>query len=165
MAHRHLKNARRREWKAMKKTPCKVISLLLLVFALSGCAGLPQQQAAKPQEPSSQPAVLVASPAPPVPEESEMIRSMAKEMLLGKWRRQAEGGDMIEFSDDGTVTFYSVVERVAYPGSYRILDKDRVEITMKKGGTLTWGYAVTKGDLTITTPTGVVMKYRRYRGK
>ena len=86
-------------------------------------------------------------------------------MLLGKWRRQAEGDDTIEFSDDGTVTFYSAVERVAYPGSYRILDKDQVEITMKKGGTLTWGYVVTKGDLTLTTPTGVEMKYRRYRGK
>jgi len=86
-------------------------------------------------------------------------------MLLGKWKRQAQGGDTIEFSDDGTVTLYSTVERVAYPGSYRILDKDQLEITMKKGGTLTWGYAVTKGDLTLTTPTGVAMKYKRTRGK
>ncbi len=94
-----------------------------------------------------------------------MIRAEAKEMLLGKWRRQAQGGDTIEFFDDGTVNLYSAVERVAYPGSYRILDKDQIEITMKKGGTLTWGYAVTKGDLTLTTPTGVDMKYKRTRGK
>jgi hypothetical protein len=57
------------------------------------------------------------------------------------------------------------VERVDYPGSYRILDKDQIEITMKKGSALTWGYAVTKGDLTLTTPTGVDMKYKRTRGK
>lgn len=149
----------------MKKTPCCKMICLLLLVALSGCAGIPQQEAAKPQEPSPQPAAVVTSPSPPVPEESEMIRSKAKEMLLGKWRRHAEGGDTIEFSDDGTVTLYSAVERVAYPGNYRILDKDQVEITMRKGGTLTWGYAVTKGELTLTTPTGVEMKYRRHRGK
>ncbi|MGE5790288.1 MAG: hypothetical protein ACM33C_05440, partial [Syntrophaceae bacterium] len=73
--------------------------------------------------------------------------------------------DTIEFMEDGTVTLYSAVERIAYPGSYRILDKEQLEITMKKGGTLTWGYAVTKGDLTLTAPTGVGMKYKRYRGK
>jgi hypothetical protein len=94
-----------------------------------------------------------------------MIRSRAREMLLGKWRRQAQGGDTIEFMEDGTVILYSAVERIGYPGSYRILDKEQLEITMKKGGTLTWGYAVTKGDLTLTTPTGVSMKYKRYRGK
>jgi hypothetical protein len=94
-----------------------------------------------------------------------MIRAEEKEMLLGKWRRQAQGGDTIEFFDDGTVNLYSTVEKVAYPGSYRILDKDQLEITMKKGSTLTWRYAVTKGDLTLTTPTGVDMKYKRIRGK
>lgn len=147
----------------MKKSSfCSVIALFLL-FALSGCAGIQQEQAVKPQEPSPQPAA-VATP-PPVPDESEMIRSRAKEMLLGKWRRQAQGGDTIEFMEDGTVTLYSAVERIAYPGSYRILDKDQIEITMQKGNTLTWGYAVTKGDLTLTTPTGVGMKYKRYRGK
>ena len=149
----------------MNKTPyCKMMGLLLL-FAFFGCAGILQEEAVKPQEPSPQPAAVAPPPALPVPDESEMIRSKAKEMLLGKWRRQAQGGDTIEFSDDGTLTFYSAVERVAYPGSYRILDKDQLEITMKKGGTLTWGYAVTQGDLTLTTPTGVDMKYRRYRGK
>jgi hypothetical protein len=143
---------------------CSVIGLFLL-FALLGCAGILQEEPVKPQEPSPQPAAVATPQAPPIPDESEMIRAEAKGMLLGKWKRQAQGGDTIEFSDDGTVTLYSTVERVAYPGSYRILDKDLLEITMKKGGTLTWGYAVTKGDLTLTTPTGVAMKYKRTRGK
>jgi hypothetical protein len=144
----------------MKKSSfCSVISLFLL-FALLGCAGM----AVETREPLPQ-AAEVVPPPPPVPDASEMIRAEAKEMLLGKWKRQAQGGDTIEFFDDGTVNLYSAVERVAYPGSYRILDKDQLEITMKKGGTLTWGYAVTKGDLTLTTPTGVDMKYKRTRGK
>jgi hypothetical protein len=138
---------------------------LLLVIALFGCAGILQEEAAKPGEPSPPPAAVTPSPAPAVPDESEMIRSQAKEMLLGKWKRQTQGGDTIEFMEDGTVILYSAVEKVAYPGSYRLLDKEQLEITMKKGGTLTWGYAVTKGDLTLTTPTGVGMKYKRYRGK
>jgi hypothetical protein len=147
----------------MKKSSfCGIVGLLLLV-ALLGCAGTLQQEAVKPQEPAPQPATV--APPPPVPDESEMIRSQAKEMLLGKWRRQAQGGDTIEFMEDGTVTLFSAVERVAYPGSYRLLDKDQIEITMKKGSTLTWGYTVTKGDLTLTAPTGVEMKYKRYRGK
>ena len=143
----------------MKKSSfCSVISLFLL-FALLGCAGI----AVETKEPLPQAAEVV--PPPPVPDASEMIRAEAKEMLLGKWKRQAQGGDTIEFFDDGTVNLYSAVERVAYPGIYRILDKDHLEITMKKGGTLIWGYAVTKGDLTLTTPTGVDMKYKRIRGK
>jgi hypothetical protein len=143
----------------MKKSSfCSVISLFLL-FSLLGCAGI----AVETREPLPQAAEVV--PPPPVPDASEMIRAEAKEMLLGKWKRQAQGGDTIEFFDDGTVNLYSAVERVAYPGIYRILDKDHLEITMKKGGTLTWGYAVTKGDLTLTTPTGVDMKYKRTRGK
>ena len=149
----------------MKKSSfCGAIGLSLL-FAFLGCAGIQQEGAVKPQEPSPQPAVVATPAAPPVPDESEMIRSQAKEMLLGKWRRQALGDDTIEFLDDDTVILYSAVERVAYPGSYRILDKDQIEITMKKGSTLTWGYAVMKGDLTLTTPTGVDMKYKRIRGK
>ena len=154
-----------RERKNMKKSSfCGAIGLFVLVV-LSGCAGTLQQEAVKPQEPAPQPATITTPAAPPVPDESEMIRSQAKEMLLGKWRRQAQGGDTIEFMEDGTVTLFSAVERVAYPGSYRLLDKDQIEITMKKGSTLTWGYTVTKGDLTLTTPTGVEMKYKRYRGK
>ena len=148
----------------MKRTTCCWIFFLLLLLALFGCAGILQEEAIKPQEPSPQP-VAVALPPAPVPDESEMIRAQAKEMLLGKWKRQAMGDDTIEFMEDDTVVLYSAVERVAYPGSYRILDKDQIEITMKKGGTLTWGYAVTKGDLTLTTPTGVGMKYKRIRGK
>ncbi len=149
----------------MKKTPyCEMIALLLLI-ALFGCAGIQQEQTVKPQEPSPQPAAVAPPPVQPVPDESEMIRGRDREMLLGKWRRQAQGGDTIEFMEDGTVTLYSAVERISYPGSYRILDKEQLEITMKKGGPLTWGYAITKGDLTLTTPTGVSMKYKRYRGK
>jgi hypothetical protein len=149
----------------MKKSSfCGAIGLFLL-FAFLGCTGIQQEVTVKPQEPPLQPAAVVPPPAQPVPDESEMIRSQAKEMLLGKWRRQAQGGDTIEFMEDGTVTLFSAVERVAYPGSYRLLDKDQIEITMKKGSALTWGYTVTKGDLTLTTPTGVEMKYKRYRGK
>jgi hypothetical protein len=154
-----------RERKNMKISSfCGIIGLFLL-FAFLGCAGIQQEVTVKPQEPAPQPATITTPAAPPVPDESEMIRSQAKEMLLGKWRRQAQGGDTIEFMEDGTVTLFSAVERVAYPGSYRLLDKDQIEITMKKGSTLTWGYTVTKGDLTLTTPTGVDMKYKRYRGK
>jgi hypothetical protein len=101
----------------------------------------------------------------PVPDESEMVSLQGKESLLGKWRRDAQGGDTIEFFDNGTVTFFSAVEKIPYPGSYHVLDKDQVEITMKNGKPMTWGYIVTKGDLTLTTPTGVGMKYKRYRGK
>ena len=149
----------------MKKSSfCSVIGLLLL-FALLGCAGILQEEAVQTRKPLPQTEAVAPPPAPAVPDESEMILSRAKEMLLGKWRRQAQGGDTIEFVDDGTVTLHSAVERVDYTGSYRILDKDRIEITMKKGSTLTWEYAVTKGDLTLTTPTGMDMKYKRYRGK
>jgi hypothetical protein len=149
----------------MKKSSfCGAIGLFLL-FAFLGCTGIQQEGAVKPQEPSPQSVAVVPPPAQPVPDESEMIRAEAKEMLLGKWKRQTMGDDTIEFLGDDTVILYSAVERVAYPGSYRILDKDQVEITMKKGGTLTWGYVVTKVDLTLTTPTGVDMKYKRYRGK
>jgi hypothetical protein len=141
-------DARKGERKNMKKSSfCSVIGLFLL-FALLGCAGILQEGAVKTQEPSAQPATVAPS-LPPVPDESETIRAEAKEMLLGKWKRQALGDDTIEFLGDDTVIFY----------------KDQIEITMKKGGTLTWGYAVTKGDLTLTTPTGVDMKYKRYRGK
>ncbi len=81
----------------MKKSSfCGVIGLFLL-FALLGCAGILQEEAVKPQEPSPQPAAVATRRLPPVPDESEMIRAEAKEMLLGKWRRQAQGGDTIEF--------------------------------------------------------------------
>lgn len=134
------------------------------MLALFGCTGLSQEErTAKSPEPTLQPAE-VAKPQPPDPDESDMIRLRAKEELLGKWKRQAQGDDTIEFFEDGTVNFYSAVEKVAYPGSYLILDKDRIEITMAKGGTLTWGYAVAKGELTLTAPTGVGMKYKRFRG-
>lgn len=136
---------------------------LFLVPALIGCAGVLQDEAVKAPEQRAPQAI--AAPAAPVPDEAETARLRGKEMLLGKWRRDAQGGDTIEFFDDGTVSFFSAVEKMAYPGSYHILDKDKVEISMKNGAPLTWGYTVTKGELTLTTPTGVGMKYKRTRGK
>jgi hypothetical protein len=138
---------------------------LLLIPALIGCAGVLQDEAVKAPEQSAPQEIAAPAPVAPVPDEAETARLRGKEMLLGKWRRDAQGGDTIEFFDDGTVSFFSAVEKMAYPGSYRILDKDKVEIRMKSGAPLTWGYAVTKGELTLTTPTGVGMKYKRTRGK
>ena len=150
----------------MKKgNPFSKILCLILLSVLLGCAGARQADPVKTGEPSA-PEVNAVSPEPaaPVPDESEAVRAHAAEMLLGKWRR-VQGGDTIEFREDGTVSLYSAVERVAYPGSCRILDGSWLEITMNKGGALTWGYTVTKGELTLIAPTGVEMKYRRYRGK
>ena len=140
------------------------ILCLLLLSALLGCAGVRPEEPVSAREPSAPVIAVAPAPAPPVPDEAETVRLQSRELLLGKWRR-IQGGDTIEFLEDDTVSLYSAVEKVAYPGSYRILDKDRLEITMKKGGTLTWGYLVTKGELTLTAPTGVEMKYRRYRGR
>ena len=138
---------------------------LLLIPALIGCAGVLQDEAVKAPEPRAPQAIAAPAPAAPVPDEAEIARLRGKEMLLGKWRRDVQGGDTIEFFDDGTVSFFSAVEKRAYPGSYRVLDRDKVEIQMKSGAPLTWGYAVSRGELTLTTPTGVGMKYRHYRGK
>lgn len=137
---------------------------LLVMTALVGCAGVLQEEPVKAREPSAPPAAVAPPPAPPVPDESETVRARAREMLLGKWRR-VQGADTIEFLEDDTVSLYSAVEKTAYPGTYRVLDDSQVEITMKAGAPLTWGYAVTKGELTLTTPTGVGMKYKRLRGK
>lgn len=149
----------------MEKARTRKLLCLLLMPALFGCAGILQEEAAKTRELSAPHEIAAPVPAAPVPDEAEIARRHGKEMLLGKWRRDAQGGDTIEFFDDGTVTFFSAVEKKAYPGSFRVLDKDQVEIQMKSGAPLTWGYAVTKGELTLTTPTGVGMKYRHYRGK
>ena len=141
-----------------------VLSLVLLPFVI-GCAGLVPEEAARPREPAVPQADVSPPAAVSAPGEAEPALMHAREMLLGKWRRDAQGGDTIEFFDDGRVSFFSAVEKVAYPGSFRILDKARMEIQMKNGAPLTWGYAVTKGELTLTTPTGMGMKYKRYRGK
>lgn len=138
---------------------------LLLIAVLIGCAGVLQDEAVKAPEPMAQQEIAAPAPAAPVPDEAEIARLRGKEMLLGKWRRDVQGGDTIEFLDDGTVSFFSAVEKMAYPGRYRVLDRDKVEIQMKSGSPLTWGYAVTRGELTLTTPTGVGMKYKRSRGK
>jgi len=149
----------------METARTRKLLCLLLIPAAVGCAGILQEEAVKAPEPMAQQEIAAPAPAAPVPDEAELARQRGKEMLLGKWRRDAQGGDTIEFFDDGTVSFFSAVEKMAYPGSYRILDKDKVEIRMKSGAPLTWGYAVTKGELTLTTPTGVGMKYKRTRGK
>jgi len=149
----------------METARTRKLLCLLLIPAAVGCAGILQEEAVKAPEPMAQQEIAAPAPAAPVPDEAELARQRGKEMLLGKWRRDAQGGDTIEFLDDGTVTFFSAVEKRAYPGSFRVLDKDQVEIQMKSGAPLTWGYAVTRGELTLTTPTGVGMKYRHYRGK
>ncbi len=149
----------------MMITRCWSALLLVVLVALFGCAGIQQEQAVKPVEPPVPEEAVSPPPVEPVPDEAERARLQGQELLLGKWRRDAQGGDTIEFFDDGKVTFFSAVEKIPYPGSYRVLDKDQVEITMKDGKPMTWGYIVTKGDLTLTTPTGVGMKYKRYRGK
>lgn len=149
----------------MEKARTRKLLCLLLMPAAIGCAGILQDEAAKTREPSAPHEIAAPAPEAPVPDEAELARQRGKEMLLGKWRRDAQGGDTIEFLDDGTVTFFSAVEKKAYPGSFRVLDRDQVEIKMKSGAPLTWGYAVTRGELTLTTPTGVGMKYRHYRGK
>lgn len=148
----------------MKESQFSKIVCLLLLPVLLGCAGVRPEEPVTAREPSAPVIAVAPAPAPSVPDETETARLQAKELLLGKWRR-VQGGDTIEFLEDDTVSLYSAVEKVSYPGSYRILDKERLEITMKKGGTLTWGYIVTKGELTLTAPTGVEMKYRRYRGR
>mgnify|MGYP003592915476 FL=1 len=149
----------------METARTRKLLCLLLIPAAVGCAGILQEEAVKAPEPMAQQEIAAPAPAAPVPDEAELARQRGKEMLLGKWRRDAQGGDTIEFLDDGTVTFFSAVEKRAYPGSFRVLDKDQVEIQMKSGAPLTCGYAVTRGELTLTTPTGVGMKYRHYRGK
>lgn len=137
---------------------------LLLLTVLCGCAGVLQEEPVRAREPSAPPAAVAPPPAAPVPDEAETARIQAREMLLGKWVR-IQGADTIEFLEDDTVRLYSAVEKVAYTGSYRVIDRHQIEITMKKGDPLTWGYACTKGELTLTTPTGVGMRYKRYRGK
>lgn len=149
----------------MEKARTRKLLCLLLIPAAIGCAGILQDEAAKTREPSAPHEIAAPAPAAPVPDEAELARQRGKEMLLGRWRRDAQGGDTIEFLDDGTVTFFSAVEKRAYPGSFRVLDKAQVEIQMKSAAPLTWGYAVTRGELTLTTPTGVAMKYRHYRSK
>lgn len=165
-------NAPRREIRETTKgasdamnTVCFGKTLCLLVLtALFGCAGVLQEEPVKLREPSAPQAAVSPPPAAPVADEAETARIQAKEMLLGKWVR-IQGADTIEFLADDTISLFSAVERVAYPGTYRIIDKQQVEITMKKGDPRTWGYALTKGELTLTTPTGVNMKYKRHRGK
>ncbi len=149
----------------MEKARTRKLLCLFLMPAAIGCAGILHDEAAKAPEPRAPQEIVAPAPAAPVPDEAEIARRRGKELLLGKWRRDAQGGDTIEFFDDGTVSFFSAVEKKAYPGSFRVLDKDQVEIQMKSGAPLTWGYAVTRGELTLTTPTGVGLKYRHYRGK
>jgi len=85
-----------------------------------GCAGIQQEGAVKPQEPSRNRQWFATPAAPPVPDESEMIRSQAKEMLLGKM--EAPGPwetthDRVSLIDDNGYTLQCRGSGVAhYPG-------------------------------------------------
>ncbi len=138
---------------------CIALGLALL---FGGCAET--GKTVKPEPPATSPPA-VAAPAPEsVPDAAEAARVRAEALLVGKWKRASYGNDTIEFKPDGSVSFYSAVERTSYPGVFRVLDKDRMEITLKKGSVLNWTFSVGKNELTLTTLTGVEMKYRRTRG-
>ena len=83
-----------------------------------------------------------------------------KDTLSGKWKR-SESGDMIEFLRDGTVKFYSPIENAVYPGTYRIDDDKHITTQLEQGGSITWGFAVSKSELQLKAPSGLVLKYRK----
>ncbi|MCX5833314.1 MAG: hypothetical protein NTV99_02145 [Deltaproteobacteria bacterium] len=83
-----------------------------------------------------------------------------KEAISGKWKR-GESGDMIEFLRDGTVKFYSPIENAVYPGTYRVDDDKHITTQLEQGGSITWGFVVSKSELQLTAPSGLVLKYRK----
>jgi hypothetical protein len=95
--------------------------------------------------------------------EAELRSSLeagVKEAISGKWRR-GESGDMIEFLRDGTVKFYSPIENAVYSGTYRVDDEKHITTQMEQGGSITWGFVVSKSELLLTAPSGLVLKYRK----
>ncbi len=82
------------------------------------------------------------------------------ESILGKWRR-SHSGDMIEFLRDGTVKFYSPIENAVYPGTYRVDDEKHITTVVEQGGDITWGFEVSKSELRLTAPSGLVLKYKK----
>lgn len=83
-----------------------------------------------------------------------------REGVLGKWRR-SQSGDMIEFLSDGTVKFYSPIENAVYPGTYRVDDDKHITTIVEQGGEITWGFEVSKSELQLTAPSGLVLKYKK----
>jgi len=83
-----------------------------------------------------------------------------EDTLSGKWKR-GESGDMIEFLRDGTVKFYSPVEKAVYPGTYRIDDDKHITTQLEQGGSITWGFVVSKSELQLKAPSGLVLKYKK----
>lgn len=82
------------------------------------------------------------------------------EAISGKWKR-SQSGDMIEFLQDGTVKFYSPIEHAVYPGTYRIDDEKHITTQLEQGGSITWGFVVSKNELQLVAPSGLVLKYRK----
>jgi hypothetical protein len=95
--------------------------------------------------------------------EAELRASLeagVKEAISGKWKR-GESGDMIEFLRDGTIKFYSPIEKAVYPGTYRVDDEKHITTQVELGGSITWGFVVSKSELQLTAPSGLVLKYRK----
>ncbi len=82
------------------------------------------------------------------------------EMISGKWRR-SQSGDMIEFLRDGTGKFYSPVDKAVYPWTYRIDDDTHITTELGQGGSITWGFVVSKNELQLKAPSGLVLKYKK----
>ena len=122
----------------------------LFILVPGGCASI--EEVAKVPEVSTG---AVVRPAEPV------VDDHLKEVLVGKWKRHGEGGDTIEFKEDGTVVFFSAIEKTAHPGTYRVMDDKQVSTTMNQGEPIIWGYSVTRNELSLKAPAGLVLKYRR----
>jgi len=108
-------------------------------------------------------ALMEGHKIPGVETEAELGASLeegVKEAISGKWRR-GESGDMIEFLRDGTVKFYSPIENAVYSGTYRVDDEKHITTQMEQGGSITWGFVVSKSELLLTAPSGLVLKYRK----
>ncbi len=83
-----------------------------------------------------------------------------REDILGKWRR-GQSGDMIEFLPGGAVKFYSAIENAVYAGTFRIEDENHITTSVEQGGDITWVFVVSKNELHLTAPSGLVLKYRK----
>lgn len=119
--------------------------LALCLFALNACA------------------LKESHKIPEVKTEAELkvsLEDSVKETISGKWKR-GESGDMIEFLRDGTVKFYSPIEHAVYPGTYRVDDEKHITTQLEQGGSITWGFVVSKSELQLTAPSGLVLKYRK----
>ena len=145
-----------------KNERCVLLTVFALcLFVLSACAlmeshKIPGEQPGEQKEMESHkiPGEKTETEIKVSPEES------LKETLSGMWKRSASG-DKIEFLQNGTVRFYSAVENAVYPGTYRIDDEKHVTTQLEQGGSITWGFVVSKNELQLTAPSGLVLKYRK----